>query len=66
LIYADIGRVIREQGCDPTRGRAHTSKARKVWLLLRAWIRRTPSSLDKHTSAPVIDACAFLVDALET
>lgn len=65
LIYADIGRVIREQGCDPTRGRAHTSKARKVWLLLRAWIRRTPSSLDKHTSAPVIDACAFLVDALD-
>jgi phytoene synthase len=65
LIYADIGRVIREQGCDPTRGRAHTSKARKLWLLLRAWIWRTPSSLPAHADAPVIDACAFLVDAIE-
>lgn len=65
LIYADIGRVIREQGCDPIRGRAHTSKTRKLWLLLRAWVWRTPSSLAVHADAPVIDACAFLVAALE-
>ena len=62
LIYADIGRVIREQGCDPTRGRAHTSKLRKLRLLLKAWIRRTPASESADADAPVIDACAFLVE----
>lgn len=65
LIYADIGRVILvKQDCDFTRGRAHTSKARKLWLLLRAWIGRTPPSLPEHADAPVIDACAFLVEAI--
>ncbi|KIG12726.1 Phytoene synthase [Enhygromyxa salina] len=64
LIYSDIGRVIREQGCDPIQDRAHTSKARKLWLLLRAWVRRTPPSLAVHADAPVIDACAYLVDAI--
>jgi phytoene synthase len=64
LIYSDIGRELREQGCDPIRGRAHTSKARKLWLLLRAWVWRTPSSLAAHADAPVIDACSFLVDAI--
>jgi len=61
LIYADIGREIREQGCDPTRGRAHTSKARKLWLLTRALVRRTPSSTAARRDAPVIDECAFLI-----
>jgi 15-cis-phytoene synthase len=63
LIYADIGRAIREQGCDPTRGRAHTSKARKLWLLLRALIRSTPSSDPARRDAPVLDECSFLVEA---
>jgi phytoene synthase len=62
LIYADIGREIRKQGCDPTRGRAHTSKARKLWLLARALIRRTPSSSAARREAPVIEECRFLVD----
>ena len=62
LIYADIGRVIREQGCDPHKGRAHTSKGRKLWLLLRAWIRRTPSSSPEDRDAPVIEACRFLIE----
>ncbi|PRQ02762.1 All-trans-phytoene synthase/15-cis-phytoene synthase [Enhygromyxa salina] len=62
LIYADIGRVIREQGCDPSRGRAHTSKARKLWLLIRAWVWPTPSGEAKHADAPVIDECAFLIE----
>ncbi|MCA9685987.1 MAG: squalene/phytoene synthase family protein, partial [Myxococcales bacterium] len=61
LIYADIGRVIREQGCDPLRGRAHTSKGRKLWLLLRAWVRRTPPSLAEDAEAPVIPECEFLL-----
>jgi len=62
LIYADIGRAIRQQGCDPTRGRAHTSKARKSWLLLRALIRSTPAADPARREAPVIDECSFLID----
>lgn len=61
LIYADIGRELRGRGCDPTRGRAHTSKARKLWLLTRALVRRTPSSSPARRDAPVIDECAFLI-----
>lgn len=61
LIYSDIGREIRRQGCDPIRGRAHTSKARKLWLLTRALVRRTPSSTEARREAPVIDECAFLI-----
>ncbi|MFO7565812.1 MAG: phytoene/squalene synthase family protein [Enhygromyxa sp.] len=63
LIYADIGRAIREQGCDPTRGRAHTSKARKLWLLIRALIRSTPAEDRARREQPVLEECAFLVDA---
>ena len=33
-IYADIGRALADQDFDPTRGRAHTTTARKVWLAL--------------------------------
>jgi phytoene synthase len=62
LIYADIGRVVREQGCDPTAGRAHTSKGRKLWLLLRAWLRPTPTSDPRDAEAPVLDACRFLLE----
>ncbi len=36
LIYADIGRVVRKNGCDSITTRAHTRKLRKVWLALRA------------------------------
>ncbi len=61
LIYSDIGREIRALGCDPTRGRAHTSKARKLWLLTRALIRRTPTSTKDRREAPVIPECAFLL-----
>jgi phytoene synthase len=61
LIYADIGRELRKQGCDPTRGRAHTSKARKLALLVRALVRRTPRSTADRRDAPVIDECAFLI-----
>ena len=62
-IYADIGRMVRAQHCDPTRGRAHTSNARKLWLLLRAWLRPTPHSDVRDAEAPVLDACGFLLDA---
>ena len=66
LIYADIGREIRAQDCDPTRGRAHTSRGRKLWLLLRAWLRRTPTPDSVRRDAPVIPACRFLVGADES
>jgi phytoene synthase len=36
LIYAEIGRVIARNGYDSVTTRAYTSKARKIWLLLRA------------------------------
>jgi phytoene synthase len=64
LIYADIGRVIRTQGCDPRRGRAFTSKPRKLALLIRAWIARTPRLDSVRLDAPVIPECAFLVEAI--
>ena len=35
-IYRDIGRVIAEQGHDPSAGRAWTTKGRKLWLAGRA------------------------------
>jgi phytoene synthase len=65
LIYADIGRVVRAQGCDPLRGRAHTSKARKLALLIRAWVARTPRLDPARLDAPAIPECAFLVDAIQ-
>ncbi len=41
MIYADIGRVVRERGCDSVSGRARVGLGRKLWLLGRAWLRRT-------------------------
>lgn len=64
LIYADIGRVVRAQGCDPMRGRAFTSKGRKLQLLLRGWLARTPRLDPARLDAPPIPECAFLVEAL--
>lgn len=66
LIYADIGRVLREQACDPMRGRAFTSKGRKLGLLVRAWVARTPRLDPSRLDAPVIPECAFLVDAIRS
>lgn len=37
LIYADIGRVVRERGFDSVSGRARVGLPRKLWLLARAW-----------------------------
>lgn len=62
LIYGDIGRKIREQGCDPTRGRAYTSKGRKLWLLLTAFVSATPKV---HTDAPALREMGFLLEAVE-
>ncbi len=64
LIYADIGRVVRSHDCDPLRGRAYTRKSRKLALLIRAWVARTPRLDPTRLDAPVIPECAFLVDAI--
>jgi len=61
LIYSDIGRMIRAQACDPTRGRAHTSKARKLWLLTRALVRPTPKHDPDRARLPAIHECEFLL-----
>ena len=62
LIYADIGREIAALDHDPTRGRAHTSKGRKAWLLTRALVRRTPAADPARREAPVVPECAFLLE----
>lgn len=36
-VYADIGTSLERQGFDPLRGRAHTTKARKILLAVRAF-----------------------------
>lgn len=64
LIYADIGRVVRANDCDPQRGRAYTSKLRKLALLIRAWIARTPQLDPARLDAPVIPECAFLINSI--
>ncbi len=64
LIYSDIGAVLRKQGCDPARGRAFTSKGRKLARLVQAWVMRIPKHDAGGLAAPVIPECAFLVDAV--
>lgn len=61
LIYADIGREVRARGCDSIGGRAHTSTARRLVLLLRA--RRDPSEASVSTAAPPLAVAHPLIDA---
>lgn len=61
LIYSEIGRVVARNGYDAVSRRAYTSKARKLWLLLRAlpvllWRKR-------HAEQQAHPAVQFLVDA---
>jgi 15-cis-phytoene synthase len=35
-VYADIGRLLRQRGCDVTAGRASVSGPRKLWLVVRS------------------------------
>lgn len=62
LIYADIGRVIAEQGFDAVNTRAHVSAARKLVLLMRARARvRTSSEPDPAEPLPQL---AWLIDSV--
>lgn len=62
LIYADIGRIIRSNGCDSVSQRAVTSKRRKVALLARSCGAILWRS--KRSDAPALPAVQFLVDAV--
>lgn len=63
LIYGDIGRVIARRGHDSVTSRAHTSAARKLWLLARAWLAAV--RVDREAwRAPPLPEVAFLVDAV--
>jgi len=63
LVYADIGRAIRAQGCDSVTTRAFVSHRRKLWLVARSvaalWMRSPP------LGAPPLPATAPLVAACE-
>jgi 15-cis-phytoene synthase len=63
LIYADIGRVIARRGHDSVSGRAHTSAARKLWLLSRAWLGVVRADAAAWREPPLPEV-AFLVDAV--
>lgn len=39
LVYSSIGTVLRQRGCDVTRGRAYVSFPVKLWLVARALAR---------------------------
>jgi phytoene synthase len=45
LIYAEIGAVIARRGHDVTRGRAVVSPARKLWLVVRAFLDTARTAL---------------------
>ena len=61
-IYADIGRVVRENGYDAVSARAVTSGARKAWLLAGALAgRRRPSDVEGVIDdAPLPEASALI------
>lgn len=63
LVYADIGRVIVRRGHDTITARAHTSGARKLWLVVRAWlgVARPDAAAWREPPLPEV---AFLVDAV--
>jgi phytoene synthase len=65
LVYADIGRVIEENGFDSISRRAYTGKLRKLQLVLRAWRGRDAAPpRDEAAEAPPLDETRFLVEAV--
>jgi phytoene synthase len=63
LVYAEIGRMVAENGFDSVSERAVVSSFRKLALIARAvgpcWVR--PSDL----SAPAVSEVAFLIEAVQ-
>ena len=63
LIYAEIGRVVAKNGYDSVSTRAYTSKARKLFLLVRALpVLLRPRRVNDEPPHPEVK---FLVDAVE-
>lgn len=60
LIYADIGRAIAAQGYDTVSRRAHTTVARKAWLLARASTAAVAPT-ETASSVPALPEVAFLL-----
>lgn len=63
FIYADIGRVIRENGGDSVTTRAVVPSSRKVALLGKAWLSRWAAP-DSLLHAPAMPEVGFLVRAV--
>jgi phytoene synthase len=70
LVYADIGRLVRDAGCDSVTRRAYTGKARKGRLLLQslggspgAWTRSGQETPDSGCVDMTDRQGAFLVRA---
>ena len=62
LIYAEIGHVVARNGFDSVGQRAYTSKARKLWLLVRALPAYAWGNTAKDT--PPAEAVRFLLAAV--
>lgn len=52
LVYSSIGTVLRQRGCDVTRGRAYVSFPVKLWLVVRALGRVCASFRTWSSTAP--------------
>jgi phytoene synthase len=62
LIYSEIGRVVARNHYDSVSRRAYTSKARKLFLLVRALrIRLYAGSVSDEAPSPAVQ---FLVDSV--
>ncbi len=63
LVYADIGRAIREAGFDSVSRRARVSSARKVWLVTRALGARFGRTRGGGLVSPPLETSRFLIEA---
>jgi len=63
-IYADIGRVIANNGHDSVTQRAYVSTPRKVWLALVSWIAPVPRNPDP-LALRALPQARFLIEAVE-
>jgi phytoene synthase len=63
VIYSDIGRIVRANNYDNVNTRAHTSKVRKLYLVLVAFWRKTWCSFVR-CDAPAAESAQYLVHAI--
>jgi phytoene synthase len=63
-IYAEIGRVLETQDCDPSKARAYVPTSRKLQLLGQAMVDAGRSS-SLPLDAPTLPEVRFLVEAVD-